>query len=221
MAAILGLIILGALVVAAEFGARWYLADRIETETSQRIGAPVDAEIGKKSLLWTLATDRSVESVRVTSPGAGEVPEFDVTAHGARLVNGAVRADSATGTASLTQDQLTAAAASGNPAADSPVAGLTEVRAVRPDAAAGLLRADVGGVAEVGVQPGVSGGALTLTPQETQILGFPLPDGLFSGITGKVESAVDSLPAGVVIDGARVVDRGLEVHLSGTDVSLR
>ena len=221
LAAFVVLLLLAALVVAAEFGGRWYLTDRIEREASARLGAPVSAELGPTPLLWTLATDRSVESVRLTSPGGGSLPRIDVTARSVRLVDGAIRADTADGTATVSEAQLAAAAADGNPTGDSPVAGLTEVRSVRPDPGAGLLRADIGGMAEIGVVPGVDGGRLTLTPQETSILGFPLPDGLFSGITGTVETAVDSLPDGMAIDGARVVGEGLEVHLSGADVSLR
>ncbi len=215
------LLLLAALVVAAEFGTRWYLADRIERDVSARLGAPVSTEFGMTPVLWSLATDRSVETARLTSPGDATVPRIDVTGRDVRLVDGVVRAAAVEGTATLSGQQLTAAAAEGNPAGDSPVAGLTEVRSVVPDAAANLLRADVGGLAEVGVAPGVSGGALTLTPQETSVLGVPLPDGLFSGITGTVDSALESLPEGVEIDGARVVGDGLEVHLAGTDVVVR
>ena len=64
-------------------------------------------------------------------------------------------------------------------------------------------------------------GQLTLTPQQTSLLGFDLPNGLFSGITGTVDSTVASLPDGVVIEGARVVPEGLEVALGGQDVVLQ
>lgn len=209
------------LVVAAEFGARWYLSDRAEREASAELGAPVSVGFGPTPILWDLATTRAVDTVRLTSPGAQTVPRIDVTGSSVRLVDGAILAATANGTAILTGDQLAAAAAEGNPAADSPVAGLTEVRSVRPDAQAGLLVANIGGIAEVGVAPGVSAGQLTLTPQQTALLGFPLPDGLFSGITGTVDSTVASLPDGVTINGARVVADGLEVSLTGTDVVLR
>lgn len=209
------------LVVAAEFGARWYLSDRAEREASAELGAPVSVGFGRTPILWDLATTRAVDTVRLTSPGAQTVPRIDVTGSSVRLVDGAILAATANGTATLTGAQLAAAAAEGNPAADSPVAGLTEVRSVRPDAQAGLLVADIGGIAEVGVAPGVSDGQLTLTPQQTALLGFPLPDGLFSGITGTVDSTVASLPDGVVITGARVVPDGLEVALAGREVTLR
>lgn len=215
------LLLLVGLVVAAEFGARWYLSDRAEREASAKLGAPVSVGFGSSPVLWDLATERAVDSVRLTSPGDATVPRIDVTGYSVSLVDGAIRAATADGTATLSGEQLAAAAAEGNPAEGSPVAGLTEVRAVRPDAPAGLLRADVGGVAEIGVVPGVSGGQLTLTPQETALLGFPLPDGLFSGITGTVDSTMASLPEGVVIEDARVVDDGLEVMLGGRDVVLR
>jgi hypothetical protein len=208
-------------VAAAEFGARWYLSDRAEREASARLGAPVSVEFGTQPVLWDLATSRAVDSVRLTSPGDATVPRIDVTGHTVRWVDGAILAATANGTATLSGDQLAAAAAEGNPASDSPVEGLTEVRSVRPDPQAGLLRADIGGIAEIGVLPGVTGDQLTLTPQETALLGFPLPDGLFSGITGTVDSTVASLPDGVAITGARVVPEGLEVALGGTDIALR
>lgn len=215
------LLLVAGLAVAAEFGARWYLGDRIEREAADRLAAPVSAGFGPTPVLWTLATDRSVDTVHLTSPGNATLPRFDVTARGVRLIDGALRADTADGTATVSEPQLVAAAADGNPTTGSPVGGLTDVRSVRPDAAAGLLRADIGGLADVGLTPGVSGGRLTLTPQETSVFGFPLPDGLFSGITGTVATAVDALPEGVAIDGVRVVDDGLEVHLGGRDVRLR
>ena len=207
--------------MAAEFGARWYLSDRAEREASAELGAPVSVDFGRTPILWDLATTQAVDTVRLTSPGAETVPRIDVTGYSVRLVDGAILAATADGTATLTGAQLASAAAEGNPAGDSPVAGLTEVRSVLPDAPAGLLRADIGGIAEIGVAPGVADGQLTLTPQQTELLGLPLPDGLFSGITGTVDSTVASLPDGVVIDGARVVPDGLEVALVGTDVTLR
>lgn len=215
------LLLLVGIVVAAEFGARWYLADRAEREASDRLGAPVSVEFGAAPILPGLITDRSVDDVHFTSPGTQTVPRIDVTGHDVTLVDGVVHAATAAGTATLSGPQLTAAAAAGNPGNDSPLAGLSEVRSVRPDAAAGLLHADIGGIAEIGVAPGVTNGQLTLTPQQSALLGFPLPDGLFSGIAGTVDSTIASLPDGVVIDGAQVVDDGLEVRLSGTDVALR
>ena len=157
----------------------------------------------------------------LAEPGNATVPHLNVTGHGVRLVDGGIRAATAEGVATLTAEQLAAAAAEGNPATGSPVAGLAEVRSVRPDAPAGLLRADIGGIAEIGVTPGVTNGQLTLTPQQTSLLGFPLPDGLFSGITATVDSTVESLPDGVLITDARVVDDGLDVDLVGRDVVLR
>lgn len=214
------LLLLVGLVLAAEFGARWYLADRAEREVSAEIDAPVSVSFGGGSLLWQLATTRSAASVHLTSPGSATVPQLDLTGHSVSLSDGAIHIGVVDGTALLDGQQLVAAAAEGEPAQASPIAGLTDVRSVRPDAAAGLLRADIGGIAEVGVAPGVADGQLTLRPEQTALLGFPLPDGLFSGITAKVDSTVASLPQGVVIDGARVVDAGLEVALGGRDVVL-
>ena len=215
------LLLLVGLVVAAEFGARWYLSERAESEASARLGAPVSVGFGSTPVLWDLATAQAVSTVHLTSPGDATVPRIDVTGNAVRLVDGGIRADTADGTATLSGEQLAAAAAQGNPAEGSPVAGLTEVRSVRPDPAAGLLRADIGGIAEIGVAPGVTDGQLTLAPQQTSLLGFELPGGLFSGITGTVDSTVASLPEGVVIEGARVVPEGLEVALGGRDVVLR
>lgn len=215
------LLLLIALVVAAEFGARWYISDRAEREASAKLGAPVSVGFGSTPVLWDLATEQAFDSVRLTSPGAETVPRIDVTGYTVRLVDGAILAATADGTATLNGAQLTAAAAQGNPATESPIAGLTEVRSVRPDADAGLLRADIGGIAEIGVAPGVANGQLTLTPEQTALLGFALPDGLMSGITGTIDTTVDTLPDGVMIYGVRVVPDGLEVALGGTDVTLR
>lgn len=207
--------------MAAEFGARWYLSDRAEREASAELGAPVSVEFGTSPVLWDLATQQAVSTVRLTSPGYATVPRIDVTGYSVSQVDGGIRAESADGTATLSAEQLAAAAAEGDAAEGSPIAGMTEVRSVVPDAPAGLLRADIGGIAEIGVSPGVSDGQLTLTPQQTSLLGFPLPDGLFSGITGTVDSTMASLPEGVVIEDVRVVDDGLEVMLGGRDVALR
>lgn len=214
------LLLFAALVVAAEFGARWYLADRAEREVSPRIDAPVDISFGGGSLLWDLVTTASASSVHLTSPGSATTPALDLTGETVSLSGSTVLVETVHGTAVLNGQQLTAAAAQGAPGGDSPIAGLTEVRSVRPDVAAGLLHADIGGIAEIGVVPGVTDGRLTLRPQQTALLGFPLPDGLFSGITAKVDSTVAQLPQGMVIEGARVVDQGLEVGLGGRDVTL-
>lgn len=215
------LVLLVGLAVAAELGARWYLGDRVEREVSDRIGAPVSADFGTWPILPELALDRSVDSVHLTSPGNETVPRIDVTGRDVTLVDDVVHAATASGTATLNGPQLAAAAAAGDPGTASPAEGLSEVRSVHPDPVAGLLRADIGGIAEIGVSPGVTGGQLTLTPEQTALLGFPLPEGLFSGIAGTVDSTVAALPDGVGIDNALVVDDGLEVHLSGTDITLR
>lgn len=206
---------------AAEFGARWFLADRAEARASESLGAPVTVSFGGGLLLWDVVSTRSVGTVHVTSPGSDTVPQIDVTAHTVRLMDGGLTAATADGTATLDGDQLTAAAAAGNPTENSPLAGATEVRSVTPEPGNGLLSADIGGIVRVGVSPGVSNGALTLTPEQTTILGVSLPAGLFSGITATVDSAVASLPEGVSIEGARVTESGLEVSLGGRDVVIR
>lgn len=216
---VLVLLVVG-LVAAAEVGLRWYLSDRAQKEVSAQIDAPVDISFGSGLLLWEVLTTRTAGSVHLTSPGSETVPQLDLTGHSVSLVGGELHVGSVDGTAVLDEQQLLAAAAQGDPAQNSPVAGLTEVRSVRPDAPAGLLRADIGGIAEIGVSPGVTDGQLTLRPEQTALLGFPLPDGLFSGITTVVDSTVAKLPQGVVIEGARVVDEGLEVTLGGRDVVL-
>lgn len=210
--------ILVGLVAAVEVGLRWYLSDRAEKEVSAQIDAPVDISFGSGLLLWEVLTTRTAEQVHLTSPGSEGVPRLDVTGHSVGLVDGAIHAGTVDGTAVLDEQQLAAAAAQGDPVQESPIAGLTEIRSVRPDAPAGLLRADIGGIAEIGVAPGVTAGQLTLRPEQTALLGFPLPDGLFSGITTVVDSTLATLPQGLVIEGARVVPEGLEVSLGGRDV---
>lgn len=217
---ILLVLILVGLVAAAEFGVRWYLSDRAEREVSARIDAPVSVSFGRGLLLWELASTRSAETVHVTSPGSDSVPRLDLTGHSVSLQDGAVHAGTVDGTAVLDEQQLLAAATQGDTTQGAPIADLTEIRSVRPDATAGLLRADIGGIAEIGVAPGVTDGHLTLRPEQTALLGFALPDGLFSGVTTVVDSTVEKLPQGVVIDGARVVNEGLEVSISGREVVL-
>ena len=213
------LLLLALLAVGAEFGARWFLADRIETRASQQLGAPVDISFGATPILPGLLLDRTVDSLHLSSPATAETPALEIDGAGARIAGETVTLDSVSGTATLTDAQLTEAAArkDGDSGA---LAGLTAIRSVRADAAEGVRRADVGGVAEIGATPGVSGGRLTFSPQQTEILGLPLPDGLFGGITTIVDGTVDDLPAGVTIDGARVVDGGLQVHLAGTGVTV-
>src|SRR5690606_4506349 len=99
------LILLVGLVVAAEFGARWYLSDRAEREASAELGAPVSVDFGRTPILWDLATTQAVDTVRLTSPGAETVPRIDVTGYSVRLVDGAILAATADGTATLTGAQ--------------------------------------------------------------------------------------------------------------------
>lgn len=218
---LLVVVLLAGLLVVAEFGARWYLSDQAEREASAQLGAPVSVEFSGTPLLWDLLSRQHVSSVHLTSPGSATVPRIDVTGHSVTRVDGGIRADSADGTATLDPDQLTAAAARGNSTEDTPLEGLAEIRSVRPDPPSGLLLADVGGIAEIGVAPSVVDGQLALTPQHTSLLGFELPGGLFSGITATVDDTMAALPEGVTIEDARVVEGGLEVGLEGRDVVLR
>lgn len=215
------LLLVVGVAVAAEVGTRWYLADEVEQRASERIEAPVEVDFPLVPILPGIVLDRSVDTVTLTSPGTGTSPRIDVTGHGVTMVDDVVRADTASGTVTLTGPQLATLATQNSPVGGGPLDQLSEIRSVTPDVQAGVLRADVGGIAEISVRPGVTDGRLTLTPQQTSLLGFSLPDGLFSGITGTVDSTVAALPDGVRIDDAVVVEQGLEVHLSGTDVTLQ
>lgn len=105
-------------MAAAEFGTRWYLADRAEREVSVRIDAPADVSFGRGLLLWELISSRSGGEVHLTSPGSDTAkPQLDVTAHSVTLADGALHAETLDGTAVLDEQQMVAAAAQGGPEA--------------------------------------------------------------------------------------------------------
>ena len=52
---LLGLVVLIVVLLAVgEFGARWYLGDRIENAASEKLGAPVSASFGTSPVSRTL-----------------------------------------------------------------------------------------------------------------------------------------------------------------------
>ena len=98
--------------------------------------------------------------------------------------------------------------------------GLIQVQNIVSDPASGTLRVSISGLAEAVVTPRLNGGNLEMDPQQASVFGFTLPPELLGGTVSMMDSTLAELPEGVTLTGVRVVDGGMTIDLSGTNVVL-
>lgn len=210
-------------LIGLELGLRKSVGDRLRQEASASLGSPAHVELGPRPVLLSVFDD-TLGSVRITTDGApadaaGEpAPAIDLTAEGLREEGNVTRIRSLSGTA-FVSDQTMAATAQ-QESAGSLLGGLVQVQSVVSDAASGTLRVSLG-LAEAELTPRIGpNGHLQLDPGQATVLGFPLPAGLLGGTVSMMDSALADLPEGARLTGARVVDGGMVLDISGQDVVL-
>lgn len=233
MVAIGGVVVVVLLIVGAigvELGMRKSIGDRLTEEVTSALGSPAQVDLGSAPIFMSLF-DKTLDSVHITTDGtpaegaAGPAPAIDINAEGVREDGDVTHVDSLSGTAFVSDQTMTTAAQSESGGGESSGAGgilggLMQVQDVVSDPASGTLRVSISGLAEAEVTPRITGGNLELKPEGATVFGFELPSSLLGGTISMMDSALADLPEGVEITGVRVVDGGMTVDLSGTDVLL-
>lgn len=233
MVAIGGVVVVVLLIVGAigvELGMRKSIGDRLTEEVTAALGSPAQVDLGSAPVFMSLF-DKTLDSVHITTDGTtvegatGPAPAIDITAEGVREDGDVTHVDSLSGTAFVSDQTMTTAAQSESGGGQSGGAGgilggLMQVQDVVSDPASGTLRVSISGLAEAEVTPRITGGNLELKPEGATVFGFELPSSLLGGTISMMDSALADLPEGVEITGVRVVDGGMTVDLSGTDVLL-
>ena len=219
---VLVLLVVGA--IGVELGMRKSISDRLNQEVTTALGSPAQVELGSGPVLLSFF-DKTLDSVRITTDGSpaegatGPAPAIDITAEGLREDGNLTYVDALSGTA-FVSDQTMSTAAQSESAGDSMLGGLIQVQDVVADPAAGNLRVSISGLAEAVVTPRLIDGNLELEPEGATVFGFELPSSLLGGTISMMDSALADMPEGVEITGVRVVDGGMTVDISGTDVVL-
>lgn len=223
-AVVLILLVVGA--IGVELGMRKSVGDRLNQEITAALGSPAQVDLGSSPVILSFF-DKTLDSVHITTDGtpaegtAGPAPAIDITAEGVREDGDVTHVASLSGTAFVSdQTMATAAQSESQSGGDSMLAGLIQVQDVVSDPAAGNLRVSISGLAEAVVTPRLNGSELVLEPEGASVFGFELPSSLLGGTISMMDSALAELPEGVEITGVRVVEGGMTVDLSGTDVVL-
>lgn len=212
-------------LVGLELGLRNSIKQQMSEEVTTALGSPAEVELGARPVLLSYVSG-TLGSVRITTDGSpaagatGPAPAIDIRAEGVSSEGDVTHVDSLTGTAFVSDETMTAAAADGQGTGDSLLGGLIQVQDVTSDPAAGALRVSISGLAEAVVTPRLTGGNLELAPEQASIFGFTLPAELLGGTISMMDSALADLPEGVELTGVHVVDGGMTVDLAGTDVTL-
>lgn len=210
-------------LIGLELGLRNSVGDRLQREATASLGSTAHVELGPRPLVLSVLDD-TLGSVHITTDGAPAdeagtpTPAIDLTAEGVREEGALTHIRSLSGTAFVSDQTMTATAR--QQAGDTLLSGLLQVQSVTSDPASGTLRVSLG-LADATVTPRIGpGGRLQLDPEQATVLGFPLPSGLLGGTVSMMDSTLAELPQGVSVTGARVVDGGMVLDISGRDVVL-
>lgn len=212
-------------LIGVEFGLRNSIKQQMNQEISATLGSPAEVELGARPVLLSYFSG-TLGSVRITTDGSpaegatGPAPAIDIRAEGVRSEGEVTYVQSLTGTAFVSDEAMTAAAAADQGGGDSLLGGLIQVQDIVSDPAAGTLRVSISGLAEAVVTPRLVGGNLEMAPEQASIFGFELPAGLLGGAVSMMDSTLADMPEGVQFTAVNVVPGGMTVELAGSDVVL-
>jgi hypothetical protein len=212
-------------LVGLEFGLRNSIKRQMSEEITTALGSPAQVELGARPVLLSYFSG-TLGTVRITTDGspaegsAGPGPRIDVRAAGIRTDGDVTHVDSLSGTAFVSDEAMTAAAATDQGSGDSLLGGLLQVQSIVSDPDTGTLRVSISGLAEAVVTPRLVGGNLEMKPEQASVFGFALPAGLLGGTVSMMDSTLAELPEGVELTGVRVVPGGMTVDLAGSGVVL-
>lgn len=223
VAVIVLLVLVGAALVGGEFLARNQLEGRIAESASSELQFPTEAHVGGSALLALMT--KTADSVRLTADGTATAPNADITpamdilGEDVRLDDTAATAATLSGTITLSADDMVAATNDAANGSGTFLDQFTQVESITPNPATNTLSVSIGGLANVELEPQVNNGQLEMTPQGAEVFGIQIPDNVLGGTISLVNETVERLPDGVEITAARVVDGGLELDISGENVS--
>lgn len=233
--AVLVLVVLAAL--AGELWARNKVSDDVSSQVGQSLGIESELEFGASPVLPALFTG-SIGSVDLVSDGTPHPdadtnnpdvaamtqlqPRLDFNGEGVTIEDEALLIDALNGTITVNEESMVRVAnysISGGEGGGL-LEGLASVESISTDPAAGTLAISVGGIAEATVRPEVQDGRLLLEPEGGNLMGIPIPSELLGGLSGVLDSAVNTLPEGLVMAGVEVTESGMDVLVEGTDVRM-
>lgn len=212
-------------LVGLEFGLRNSIKQQMTEEVATSLGSPAQVDLGARPVLLSYFTG-TLGSVHLTTDGSpaegatGPAPAIDVRAEGVSSEGETTHIESLTGTAFVSDEAMTQAALNDQGSGDSMLGGLIQVQNIVSDPASGTLKVSISGLAEAVVTPRLNGGNLEMDPQQASVFGFTLPPELLGGTVSMMDSTLAELPEGVTLTGVHVVDGGMTIDLSGTDVVL-
>ena len=213
-------------LIGLEFGLRNSIKQQMSEEVGTALGSTAVVELGARPVLLSYFNG-TLGSVRITTDGSaaesatGPAPAVDIRAEGVRSEGEVTHIASLTGTAFISDQAMTEAAAADQGAGDSMLSGLIQVQDIVSDPAAGTLRVSISGLAEAVVTPRLVGGNLEMQPEQASIFGFQLPSEILGGTISMMDSTLAELPEGVELTGVDVVPGGMTVDLAGQDVVLQ
>ncbi|MCW4354302.1 hypothetical protein ONR57_13425 [Hoyosella sp. YIM 151337] len=224
---VVGLLILAVVAVAAgEAGARYFVGREVTEPLAANWQTPVSSSFGTQLLLPALFDDRVGEmSIESDTIQAGSLSGSSVTA---TLDNVDIKdrsnpvAQRVNVTVSVSNRTIfNAIEAQGGGGVQLPLGVVLTIDDVRARPDRGALEVVLGGgVASVFVTPLVVNGEVVTETDGGEVLGFAIPDEIFSAVRGGTQESVAALPNGLRAESVEVTENGVDVHLAGESLPL-
>jgi hypothetical protein len=211
--ALVVIVALVALLIGAELYVRHNVKQCMSSQFQSELGSQVDVGLSAKPVLLQ-AVDKKVPYITIASDDSSfgpaqdmhvkaRVNDVDLTAtdHSSGSI-GSSTADidwSTDGILATIQAQ--------------PFGNL--VSGVSSDPAAGTLKFQVLGLAELTVKPTANAGTVNVETVGAQVLGLGLPTDLVSGVVDVLTSSLQSYPLGMTAQSLKVTDSGIQMSLAG------
>lgn len=211
------------LAIVAEIGLRWFIGNQVQSE----YGEDAAVSFGPTPVIAAVVTGK-VGHMDLTIPETAEEPGARVVAQGLDVRDRtALRADDMEVTTDLSDDLLLSILQRGlaEQTGDGLLADLIQITDVTSNPAQGTLDIEfTSGAAELSLIPTTEGDQAVFNVAETRLFGFELPtevsdaiaQALHDGLHGQLDGA-----GGLALTGLEVTDKGLRLHLTGSNVVLQ
>ncbi|KGM18820.1 LmeA family phospholipid-binding protein [Corynebacterium auriscanis] len=242
------LVVLLLLIALAEFGLRAYvkgqIVDGVKQQAAQSntaITSDPKVSFGSSSLLLG-ALGGNIKQVDITIPSSLKIshpngdqgtpqvdgnPEVHILAKGIKGKSESdMRASDLTMQSEIPTELMLAQAqknqSQSSSSSNNALAGMFTLTGIKTDPESGVLDFEIGGgLAKLSMKPKAENGNLTMDVEGGKVLGFDLPETIVNSIRDSLtKQSQGGMIEGMDVTDVKVTERGMEIHMHGTDVDL-
>ncbi len=212
--ALVVIVALVAVLIGGELYVRHNVKQCMADQFESQLGSQVDVGLSAKPVLLQ-AIDKSVPHITIDSDDSSFGPAKDMRVHARVNDIDLTTSETSGGTiGSSTADIDWSSDGIAATIAAQPFGTL--VTGVTTDPTAGTIRfALLGNLAELTVQPTISGGVVHVETIGAELFGLGLPTDLVSGVVDILTTSLQTFPLGMTAQSLVVTDSGLQLSLAG------